>query len=169
MKLEWTAYELLIELKRLMVYDPETGLFTRKISSSSRAQAGAIAGNLGTNGYWHICILSQNYTAHRLAWLYVHGEFPASQLDHKNRVKHDNRLANLRLATPKQNGENQSLSLVNTSGARGVTWRSDTCKWQAQIHHHKRCHYLGCFSTIAEAKAAYAEAASKFFTHYPGA
>ena len=157
---------LLAELTRLMQYDPKTGVFTRIVSSSPKAQAGAVAGNLGPRGYWHIGVLGKNYLAHRLAWLCTHGELPLIGIDHENRIRHDNRLLNLRLATVKQNAENQTKNTTNISGEKGVTWRRDTYKWQAQIEHNGRCHYLGCFIDINEASAAYKKAAAKLFTHY---
>ena len=65
------------ELKRLLNYDPKTGIFVWKIYRNYNAKIGDIAGNTNaTTGYINIKINNKSYSAHRLAWLYVYGYFP---------------------------------------------------------------------------------------------
>lgn len=87
------------ELRSNLDYNQKTGIFTWLKSGRG------IAGCLHSNGYIIIGLNYHQYAAHRLAWFYVYGEWP-SLLDHKNRKKHDNRLANLRIATKSQNHQN---------------------------------------------------------------
>jgi hypothetical protein len=82
-------------LRKRLRYDAETGLFTRRVGSG-HAHAGDMAGSVHSTGYVRICIDGGRYTAHRLAWLYVHGVWPSGQIDHINRNRSDNRIANLR-------------------------------------------------------------------------
>lgn len=85
-------------LKELFHYDKETGAFTH-IKARRGVRVGKILGCLANNGYLVIRADGKLYLAHRLAWMYVHGAFPPDQLDHINRMRTDNRLCNLRLAT----------------------------------------------------------------------
>jgi hypothetical protein len=82
-------------LRERLRYDGGTGVFTRRVGSG-HARAGEIAGSVHSTGYVRIGIDGGKYTAHRLAWLYVHGVWPSDQIDHINRNRSDNRIANLR-------------------------------------------------------------------------
>ena len=151
------------ELKVLVNYEHETGVFTWKVKRRGRNKP-----NLGwftNNGYIEICISKKRLKAHRWAWFYVYGELP-KQIDHINGVKTDNRLCNLRAVTNKQNHENRGAQKNNTSGFKGVT--SIKNKWRAQIMHNKKSFHIGLFNTPEEAHQAYKEKANEFFTHYQG-
>ena len=74
------------QLKRLLEYDINTGIFTWKLSQG-RAKTGTVAGALNSEGYLQICIYGYRYLAHRLAWLYTHKSWPVSDLDHKIKLK----------------------------------------------------------------------------------
>ena len=164
-----SAQEFLSELKRQLEYFPATGRFKWLISPSSQVRKGRVAGTVGGTGYRQIGINGQLHYAHRLAWLYTHGVFPKTHIDHINRVRDDNRLINLREATDKQNCENAEVRSDNKSGVRGVHQDKRTKKWIARIGHNGIVQHLGCFTVLAEAAAAYEAAAAKLFTHYPGA
>jgi hypothetical protein len=141
-------------LKELLHYDPETGVFTNRMSRG-RAKAGAIAGCL-TKGYVRICVDGRLHEAHRLAWCYVNGCWPREQIDHINCVKSDNRIANLREATNTENARNAPGHRNTKSGKKGVY--PDGGRWRAMIYNNNLIH-LGCYATIDEAHAAYAAAA----------
>lgn len=147
-------------LKELVTYDPETGLFTWQTSCGGRSTPGRRAGAKKSDGYIVIGLDGGAYQAHRLAWLYVHGRWPNSFLDHMNGNKSDNRIGNLRLATNTQNHQNVGITRSNTSGFKGV--RKLRKKWQAQIRANGRWLYLGVYPTPEEAAAAYKEAAAKY-------
>mgnify|MGYP000028093486 CR=1 FL=1 len=148
------------ELRQILTYDPITGVFKRRNDPESKV------GRIATKGYRQIMVSGKRYMAHRLAWLYIHGVWPDGQIDHINQVKDDNRIENLRVVTNKQNGENVSMFSHNTSGAKGVRFRSGS--WLAEIRHHKKTQHLGSFETLEDAKAARAMAESILFTHSPG-
>jgi hypothetical protein len=82
------------ELKRHLHYNPATGVFTRRIALSYPSKVGEVAGTLLPIGYVSIRINGRRYYAHRLAWLYVYGEFPI-EVDHRNENRRDNRISNL--------------------------------------------------------------------------
>ena len=149
------ANELTAEkLRELLHYEPETGIFTRKVSTSNRVKIGDAAGSLDGHGYLQIRVQSRPHKAHRLAWLYTYGVWPKEQIDHINRNRLDNRIANLREVSHKQNQQNRSKPSNNTSGHPGVVWNKQRSKWQARIRHNYKQIHLGYFSILEEAIAA---------------
>ena len=146
-------------LRQLLSYDPITGLFAWKVSRG-RSKFGSRAGNRHCKGYWVIHIDGKNHLAHRLAFALSHGEWPEHEVDHENLQRDDNRLINLRSATPGQNK-------ANTTGGRGISGLKGVSlsrgRYRAQIQVNSRSHYLGTFETPELAHAAYKQAASQFF------
>jgi hypothetical protein len=149
-------------LREVLHYNPETGKFRWLVSVNSRAQAGAVAGTINAEGYRQIQIDGRLYGAHRLAWLYMAGEWPADKVDHRNVIKDDNRWENLREASHAQNCQNKRKPRDNKSGVKGVYWHARTSKWCAYIRANGRAFYLGLFTDINEAAAAYAAASEKY-------
>jgi hypothetical protein len=132
-------------LKELLHYDPETGVFTRRIPRGA-AKKGRVAGS-ERYGRPRAMIDGRQYLLHRLAWLYVHGSLPIDQIDHINGDTTDNRIANLREATPSQNTQNQRAAHSdNMSGFLGVSWEKDRGKWLARIFIDGEQKYLGRFN-----------------------
>lgn len=150
-------------LKELLHYCPETGIFRWRVSLGT-AKAGSVAGYLDGNGYQQIGIQGKPYLAHRLAWLYEFGEFPPNDLDHKNRVRSDNRICNLRPATKAENNQNCSMRRDNTSGHVGVYWYKRDKKWRAKIQINRKTTQLGRFTNLEDAIAARKAAELKYHT-----
>jgi hypothetical protein len=141
---------------QLLHYEPETGVFVRLVSKP-KCPAGSIAGVLNDNGYWLISVDGAKYRAHRLAWLWMTGEWPAGEIDHRDGVRHNNRWGNLRDVTTEVNQQNQRKShtdsktgLLGASPAKGG--------FKAQILIGNRDVYLGLYKTPEEAHAAYVRA-----------
>ena len=159
-------------LRSLITYDPDTGVFIwkRRIFTSARAEcwnttfAGTVAGREATNGYWDISVDYTRYRAHRLAWLYVTGEWPSDKIDHINGNKKDNRFINLRPATSYQNSCNSKGRSHNLTGLKGVgVWHYRGIKYfRARITVNKKVFNLGYFKTPEEAYAAYCAASEKY-------
>ena len=149
-------------LRSVLHYEPETGIFTWKVRTSRSVKVGDIAGCPGGGGYPQIRVQRRLHQAHRLAWLYVYGEWPEDQIDHINRIRTDNRISNLREVTNKQNNQNRSKPSNNTSGHPGVHWYKQRSKWQAQITHNQKQIHLGYFSILEEAISA-RKAAEKLY------
>lgn len=141
------------ELKKHLSYDPLTGYFTRNVSAGVSKQ-GSIAGTKHCLGYINIGLKGQIYPAHRLAWLYVYGEFPSGILDHINRVRHDNRIENLRCVTRSENGINVKLSKRNTTGIKHVSYSEKTGKWYCQLSIKGVKKHKGPFDTKEDAAEA---------------
>ena len=150
-------------LQEVLEYNPDTGEFTWIAQRGSRSDlVGERAGYPHWKGYWTIYVDGQSYWGHRVAWLYVHGKFPKGQIDHINRVRDDNRIANLRLATNGQNGANSKAKPSQYSPLKGVHWNKRWGgSWSSSIYHAGKRVWLGVFPTAEEAHAAYCEAAKK--------
>ena len=162
MKIEEVTQEY---LKSVLDYNPETGIFTWKdrldVSASCNIQfAGKKAGTIQSgNRYIIIGIRYKRYYAHRLAWLYMKGEWPPDELDHINGDKQDNRFENLRLATRGQNTVNRPVRKDSILGIKGVApFRG---KFRASIWENGASKHLGVFDTCEEAAVVYQKAAEK--------
>jgi HNH endonuclease len=142
-------------LRELLSYDPATGLFTRLVSGRGRgAIAGSVAGGKSLCGYIRIGVSGRFYMAHRLAWLYTHGVWPAGDIDHINGEKADNRLSNLRDVSTSVNMQNQrSAQPRNASGFLGVTRHGN--RFEASIKINGVNLYLGSYGSPEEAHASY--------------
>ena len=144
-------------------YDPDTGLFKWLKTSASKALAGNIAGyRTDKRGYIRIGLFGQRIFAHRLAWFFHYGAWPEQDIDHVNGNPSDNRIANLREATPSQNGYNKGPHSNNKSGYKGVCWAPREKLWRATINLKTRQIGLGYFQIKEDAAAAYRTAAEKY-------
>lgn len=138
-----------------LAYDKATGEFTWL----KGRRAGMVAGSTTKDGI-RLFVAGRQYAAHRVAWLYVTGEWPSMLVDHKNNVATDNSFANLRLATKAQNCRNQKAK-TNRSGLKGVAWDASRRKWLATIRTDSGRKSLGRFESATEAYAAYCAAADQ--------
>ncbi len=147
-------------VRELLDYDPKTGVLTRP--TASRGRRAGVVGHVQPDGYRVVMVDRRKYAAHRLIWFYVHGVWPAEDLDHVNGERDDNRIANLRPATRAQNCQNRKINRSNTSGFKGVSYCSQTGRWRAQINRR----HLGRFDTAELAHVAYCAAAKKLFGEF---
>lgn len=121
---------------------------------------GTIAGTSTVHGYRQIRIDGVIYRAHRLAWAYMNGAFPVHEIDHRNRIRDDNRIANLRDVSAEINRQNQGIGSQrnDSAGVIGATLHRRSGLYQAQIKVGGKHHSLGYYKTPEEAHAAYVNA-----------
>lgn len=163
-------------LRQLLRYNPETGrLFWKERRRDMFADDRAFgcwnkrfAGReafTGTevSGYRCAKVLSVALKAHRVAWAMHYGEWPIGHIDHINGSRSDNRIANLRLATPAENARNRRLQCNNSSGFKGVSWDAEAKKWKAHIKTGGVKVNLGRFEDRSDAARAYNAAARDAF------
>lgn len=155
-------------LRAILGYEPETGVFVWKQTGNRALAPGDVAGIIHPRGYVHIKIGRHNYAAHRLAWLYVYGCWPAAKLDHRNGIRSDNRIGNLRPCIgPSENNQNTAKYASNRSGVHGVGWHAASNRWRARISSGGKQHNLGVFETVQAAEHAYREAKTRLHAFQP--
>jgi hypothetical protein len=150
------------ELRRILHYSKRTGVFTWLVDSGARKCAGLEAGTLSTMNRVYISIKRKKYLAHRLAWLYVYGVWPSSQIDHKDGDPTNNRMSNLREATPSQNRQN----LHNPTGLNpyvGVHFNKEHGVYTARINGK----HIGYAKTAELAREMYLRVKAELHTHAP--
>lgn len=154
-------------LRGVLRYNKATGVLTWLVRRSPIAVPGARAGSKHWTGYRYITVFRKSYPEHHLVWFFVTGVWPREFLDHRNRQRDDNRWANLREASSKQNNENSLVRSDSTSGVRGVSWCSTQSKWRAYIYHNKKQVNLGWFQTKNQAARARLLAERKLHLYSP--
>jgi len=96
-----------------------------------------------------------NVLGHRLAWYLHYGKLPVNFIDHKDGVKNNNTLNNLRDVTQQQNN-------MNNTKAKGFSWHKQHNKFLAKIQFNGKNIHLGLFNTATEARNAYLAAKEKY-------
>jgi hypothetical protein len=146
-------------------YDPATGVFTHKHNFGMRYRVGDRAdtpGHAALTGYRLVNLLNQKFLAHRVAWMYVHGQMPNGIVDHINGEKGDNSINNLRVVTNQVNVQNQRKASKNSkSGLLGALTHAEGV-YRARIRVDGRYLHLGLFKTPQEAHEAYVKAKRKY-------
>ena len=149
-----------------LTYDKESGKFFWKAIPGNfrKAKVGDQAGCLHHSGYRFVKVLGVTYSEHRLAWFHHYGVVPQTDLDHKNGLRDDNRIGNLRPCNDSLNAGNKKSQNL-TSSFKGVSWRKREQKWTAQIADPKqRTLYWG--DSEVDAAKAYNKAAKDYFGEY---
>lgn len=142
-------------VQEVLEYNSGTGELKWKIRRSKNIKPGTRFGSYCRLGYLRGKINRESFSAHRLIWFYVYGEWPVGEIDHINGIRDDNRLANLRVVTRQQNNHNRHKSWAG-SGFMGVY--SNHGRWRACIAVNRKNVTIGNFATREEAAAAYIEA-----------
>ena len=156
-------------LKRLLAYEPTTGTFAwhhrddvpkswnTKYAGKPAGCAWPVRGSKLT--YWIIRIFDWPFLGHRLAFLYMTGDWPLVQVDHIDLNGLNNRWINLRDATRSQNLANTRAWRNNSTGFKGVSLCKKTGRYRATISLNSKQKWLGSFDTPEAAHAAYCHAA----------
>ena len=154
------------ELRKLLSYDPETGAFVWIAPRSRQLKPGQRAGCKGKNGYLSIRINDKLMYCHRLAWLYMTGEWPPSQVDHVNGDRSDNRWDNLRNASNDQNQMNCKPKRDRAGHLKGAFFDKSRMRWVSHIRVNGKLMWLGRFNCPTAAHFAYCRAAKAHFGEF---
>jgi len=150
------------ELKRLLEYCPETGVFRWIVAKMYKIKIGDVAGHANKDGYRKITINGKIYLASRLAYLYMEGYFPENDIDHINRNTSNDAWENLRHVSHACNMRNQKTRSTNTSGVTGVSLDKVENKWHAQIMIVGKPKKLGRFTNFIDAVKSRWEAEKEY-------
>lgn len=157
--------------RQLLDYDPQTGVFIWKHRNGvgcgwNNRCAGKIAGSVFGNGYRYLSIEGRKYKASRLAWLYVYGSWPNSDIDHIDRNIQNDSVSNLRTASKSENMRNKSYQKNNSTKLKGVINRRRYGDYGASICVNRQRTWLGIFKTPEDAHAAYVEASKNIHGNF---
>lgn len=140
-------------LHEVTIYLPLTGEFLWRVTLGRRAQAGNQAGYIHSSGYRVIKIDTTPYIASRLAWLYMKGEWPTGDVDHKDTDRSNNAWDNLRDLSSANNQQNKH-------GANGVTPVGN--RHRARITVGGNTLSLGTYDTYEEAHSEWLRAKRQY-------
>lgn len=144
---------MLTQKKVRKLFDYQDGQLIRLVRVANCTKIGDVIGYKDPKGYSRVHIEGKVYLVHRLIFLWHHGYIP-KEIDHLDRDPSNNKIENLRPCTRSQNKQNTKLRLDNTSGIKGVTWRKDADKWQAELSVDGRRIRLGFFDDLSIAETA---------------
>lgn len=151
-------------LAKFLSYDPETGVLTWA-RNSGKKKTGDAVGSFHSGGYIELRVDGYRMFAHQAAWLLMTGNWPESQVDHRNGDRCDNRWDNLRKAVQQQNSANMRRRSNNKSGYKGVV-QVRANAWIAYLHLNRKTMYLGTFNCPKKAHGAYTQAAQSAWGDY---
>jgi hypothetical protein len=152
-------------LRALFRYDPNSGKLYWRLRPQgpvhwNTQHAGRQAGSI-RQGRRYVQLAGYGLLlGYRIIWKMVYG-FEPYMLDHIDGNPRNDRIANLRVATPAQNARNTRP--YGKSGFKGVSYSRRRGRWNAQIFLNGRPVNLGAFHCPADAHAAYVRAAKKHF------
>ena len=154
-------------VQELFDYDRENGWLIRKKDERGRVVNRPCGHKPISKGYGQVGIDGKTYFSHRVIWLLVYGSWPEHEIDHLDRNPMNNRIENLRAATPSENQQNHGLQRNNSSGYPGVHFNKKRNKYHAQIAVNGKDIFLGYFATAEEAFTAYMIAKIKYHPSSP--
>lgn len=146
----------------LKVFEYRDGrLYWREPTNPKRTPVGSVAGTIGKLGYIHIQYQRRIYKAHRLVYLMFNGHMP-KMLDHIDGDRLNNRIENLRLATPLQNAQNARKRTDNTSGVKNVSYHKRIKKWSVSLSVNRKIRHFGYFDDLELAELVALSAREKY-------
>jgi hypothetical protein len=150
-------------VRKLFHYDAESGMLFWRNGNGRNVKPWQEAKSCNGQGYYSVKVNGTNYRVHRLIWLYVYGNFPTKDIDHKNRIRTDNRLCNLRDVSRTDNCQNISLPNHNKSGHIGVSWFQLRKTWTVYVKVNKKNKWLGYYKNLDDAIAARKEGEKQYY------
>jgi hypothetical protein len=150
--------EVAKKLRKLLAYDPVTGVISWRVDYGRMIKAGRQVRAINSAGYIILGFNHKSYGAHRVAWLLATGAWPAGMIDHINGDRADNRLVNLRVCTLSESNINRRPM---GAALKGTSFHKKNRRWEAKIQKDGKVERLGYFGTEQEAHSAYAAAAKR--------
>ena len=152
--------EIPIELLESVKYDENSPSGLIWIKPKQRRKVGGIAGSKHkATGYWQIGFQGKRYLCHRVVFkLHNKINIQNTEIDHEDKVRDNNTIENLRIASSSEQSWNTGIRKNNTSGIKGVSLHKRYNKWQAEIRKNGKRYHLGYFEDIKDAERVVSEA-----------
>jgi hypothetical protein len=151
-------------------FRPRWHFWTAREWRLTNTQLGGKRAGSRSRGYFETAVRvggeKHRLRVHRIVWAMAHGSWPSVTIDHKNGVKTDNRLSNLREATRGEQRQN-TVTKPGRSGFRGVR-PNGKGRFQAYIMINRKFICLGQFSSPEAAHARYLAAKVVHHPFNPG-
>ena len=138
------------------LFEYRDGKLYNKTNRASKARMGMESGTQNPNGYRYIDVEGKHCRTHRLIWIMYNGDIPENMyIDHKNCIRNDNRIDNLRVVTKQENS-------FNRTNVQGYYWVKKSQKWRARIMVDGVQKHLGYFIKEEDAAEAHQVAKKKY-------
>lgn len=138
-------------------YDEGTGAFTNNKGNEE--------GHVGKNGYVYLSLDGKLVLAHRLVFFLENGEWPEEDVDHINGIRWDNRRANLRLVSRKQNLMNRFPNKDRDLQVKNV-YKHKSGRYRVKMKIEGKTKHFGYYSDLEEAKKVAMQAQQKYHGEY---
>jgi hypothetical protein len=135
----------------LETFEYKDGMLYWKKHVQANKYVGKPVGSVCNLGYYNTRHKNVNYKVHRIIFL-MHNGYAPEVIDHIDGNPSNNKIENLREATPSLNKCNQVIYKSNTSGVKGVSWSSEQKRWKTQISFNGKRKYLGTFKVLSDAE-----------------
>jgi hypothetical protein len=155
------------ELYAKVWYDSQTGLFHTRVKTT-RSNAGDVITKLRPDGYCRVSVFGERLLAHHLAWFYVNGVWPETDIDHVDGNPSNNVFLNLRMIERNENLQNiRKVRKNSITGVNNVSWNSARKKFVVQLSHMGENKFGGHFDTIDDAIGALKQLKSEWHPYSP--
>ena len=165
LNVQWEAENLPSEMRQMFTYDAMSGQITRTYAVGGRLSTVGVGHIRKVDGYLIIGIRNRLVLGHRLAWCLHYGEWPAAFIDHKNGVKTDNRICNLRVCNKRENAANAKLRKDSDSGFKGIRKSKSGKRWAVYVRQGDK-YYVGSFDTLEQARQVHAEISKQVYGEF---
>lgn len=155
--------ELTKDLLNDLFWYQNGNLFWKKLGSGKRSNG--LAGTVWQSQYICIQINKKIYKAHRLIFLMHYGWLP-DQIDHIDGNGLNNKIENLRAASPLENSRNQKIRKDSGSKVKNVRWDKRKLKWQVRLRFLGKEKHIGYFDDIEVANQVAIKARNEHFGQF---
>jgi hypothetical protein len=161
-----TDHPSLERVRELFHYDALSGRLIRRITVKGGGNVGDVSGSPRDSGHLVVGIDYKVYSVHHIVWFLAYGLWPTGWIDHRDGDPANNRLRNLRIATPAQNAANCKRYASNTSGYKGVSYNKRRQLWVSRLQTAGKALYLGAYPSPEMAYSVYCLAARDNFGEF---
>lgn len=135
-------------LNEYFEYEPDTGKIWRFFPTP---QSYRLVEDTNSEFYGRVYLKNKEYRAHHICWFLYYGRWPIKEIDHKNRIRDDNRIDNLREVTDAE----QTANLTTQSKyGRCIWYKKRLNKYEVCIRKNYDRIYVGVYNTPREAEIA---------------